>query len=32
MIDGSIIKKNPLFRLYSPSNPVLREEYSVFSH
>lgn len=22
--DGSILKKNPLFRLYSPSNPVLK--------
>ena len=30
--DGSIIAKNPLFRLYSPSNPVLKEEYSIFFH
>ena len=22
--DGSLLKKNPLYRLYSPSNPVLR--------
>lgn len=29
--DGAPLKKHPLYRLYSPANPVLKEEYTVLT-
>ena len=29
--DTTPIKKHPLYRLYSPANPVLKEEYTILS-
>jgi hypothetical protein len=29
--DGAPIKKHPLYRLYSPANPVLKEEYTILT-
>ena len=29
--DGALVKRTPVYRLYSPSNPVLKEEYTVLS-
>ena len=30
-VDGTPIKKHPLYRLYSPANPVLKEEYTILT-
>lgn len=30
-VDGAPIKKHPLYRLYSPANPVLKEEYTILT-
>lgn len=29
--EGAPLKKHPLYRLYSPANPVLKEEYTVLT-
>ena len=30
-MDSSPTKKHPLYRLYSPANPVLKEEYTILT-
>lgn len=29
--DGAPLKKHPLYRLYAPANPVLKEEYTILT-